>query len=289
MKIIGTGLSGLVGSRMVEHLGSEFDFEDISRKTGTDILDKEAVFTRIKNSSSDFVIHSAAYTQVDQAEKEKDLGEESLAWKINVNGTENVLEACEATNKHLIHISTDMVFPGTKKLPERYVETDNTGAVGWYAKTKEEAEKIVLQSKIPFTILRIAYPYLANSEKNYVHIFKSLLEQNKSFSAVEDHYFTPLFLDDLSDVLKIVINQKLTGIYHVGGKDSLSPFLIAQKIADVFNLDKNLVKPTTREIFFKDKAPRAFNLSLDSSKIEALGVKLKDFLEGLSIIRQQIK
>lgn len=288
-KIIGTGLSGLVGSRIVELLSLQFDFEDISRKTGTDITDKEAVLQRLKNSDADFVLHLAAYTNVDEAEKEKDLKENSTAWKMNVGGTKNVLEAAEITGKHIIHISTDMVFPGTKTPPERYTEEDATGAVGWYAKTKEEAEKVVMSAKIPWTILRIAYPYRANFEKKeYVRIFKWLLEEKREIKAVSDHFFTPTFIDDLADVFSLIFDKKLTGIYHAGGKESVSPYEAAVQVADVFHLDKNLISKTTREEYFAGKAPRAFNLSLNSAKIEQLGVRLRGFAEGLEEIKKQL-
>lgn len=288
-KIIGTGLSGLVGSRIVELLGQEFDFEDISRKTGTDITDKDAVLKRLQNSDAKFVVHLAAYTNVDEAEKEKDLGKESTAWKITVGGTQNVVAAAQATEKHLIHISTDMVFPGTKPLPERYTEEDAVGPVGWYATTKAEAENVVLQSRIPCTILRIAYPYRAQFEKKeYVRIFKWLLEEKREIKAVSDHYFTPTFIDDLADVFSLIFMQKLTGIFHAGGKLSVSPYDAAMQVADIFGLDKNLISPTTRGEYFKGKAPRAFNLSLNSDKIEKLGISLKGFTEGLQEIKKQL-
>lgn len=289
MKIIGTGLSGLVGSRIVELLSQDFEFEDISRKTGTDVTDKNAVLSRLQKSDAEFVLHLAAYTNVDEAEKEKNLGNESTAWKINVEGTQNVLSACEQTGKHLIHFSTDMVFPGIKQLPEKYTEEDLTGAIGWYGLTKEGAEKVIQQSQNPWTILRIAYPYRANFEKKeYVRNLKDLLEQGKEIRAVSDHYFTPTFIDDLADVCKVVINQKLMGIYHAGGKDIISPYEAAMKIADVFGFDKNLIKETTRAEFFAGRAPRAFNLSLSSAKIEKLGIRLRGLEEGLLEIKKQL-
>lgn len=289
MKIVGTGLSGLVGSRIVELLSPEFEFEDISRKTGTDVADKDAVLERLKNSDAPYVLHLAAYTNVDEAEKEKDLKENSLAWKITVGGTENVVKAAEATGKHIIYISTDMVFPGTKPLPEKYTEEDVTDPVGWYATTKAQAEKVVQKATVPWTIVRIAYPYRANFEKKeYVRVFKSLLEQGKEIKAVSDHYFTPTFIDDLADVFRHIFHQTLTGIYHAGGKDSISPYEVALQVAETFNLDNNLISKTTREEFFAGKAPRAFNLSLSSDKIERLGLKLHGFTDGLEEIKKQL-
>lgn len=289
MKIIGTGLSGLVGSRVTELLRQDFEFEDISRKTGTDILDKDALTKRLQESDSECVLHMAAYTNVDEAEKEKELGQESNAWKINVIGTKNVLDGAADTGKHVIYVSTDMVFSGTKPLPEKYTEEDVTGAVGWYATTKEEAENVVIQSGIPYTILRIAYPYRADYEKKeYVRIFKWFLEEKREIKAVSDHYFTPTFIDDLAYVFRLIFEKKPTGIYHAGGEDAVSPYEVALKIADIFNLDKNLVQSTTREVYFAGKAPRAFNLALNSGKIGSLGIKMRGLEEGLKEIKKQL-
>lgn len=289
MKIIGTGLSGLVGSRITELLSKDYQFEDISRKTGTDILDKEAVSKRIENSNTSIVLHLAAYTNVDKTEEDKDKKEESTAWKINVIGTKNVLSACEEFNKKIIYLSTDMVFPGTKKLPEKYKEEDERGAVGWYAKTKEEAEKLVEKAAIPWIVLRIAYPYRADHEKKeYVRVFKWLLEKGQRIKAVSDHYFTPTFIDDLAPVLKTLIEKETTGKFHATGEEAVSPYLAARKVAEVFNLNKNLVSDVLREEFFKGRAPRAYNLSLNNDKMTRLGVKMHSFTEGLGIIKEQL-
>src|SRR4030067_229935 len=161
MRIIGTGLTGLLGSRIVELL-TDYQFQNLSRVTGVDITSKDQVSSAIANSSSSLVLHLAAFTDVDGAEKEKDLKEQSLVWKINVEGTKNVLEACEKSNKKIIYFSTDMVFPGTKEVPEKYTEEDKTGAIGFYAKTKEEAEKLIEKATCPWLIIRPAYPYRSN-------------------------------------------------------------------------------------------------------------------------------
>lgn len=289
MKIIGTGLSGLIGSRMTELLGEEYEFEDMSRKTGADITDASEILRRLQKSDAPIVLHMAAYTNVDGAEEDKELKENSIAWKINVEGTRNALSAAEKTGKRFVHVSTDMVFPGTKNPPERYTEEDATGPVGWYATTKAEAEKIVESASVPWTILRIAYPYHANlQKKSYVTIFKSFLEEGKELHAVADHFFTPTFIDDLADVFRHIFSKNLTGIFHAGGKDSMSPYQIALAVAEVFGLDADLVKQTTRAKFFAGKAPRAFNLSLNSDKIEKLGVRLRGFAEGLEEIKKQL-
>lgn len=289
MRIAGIGLSGLVGSRITGLLSDTYQFEDISRKTGTNILDKEAVSKRIEDSDAQVVLHLAAYTNVDKSEEDRNKKEESTAWKINVIGTENVLSACEKFNKKIIYLSTDMVFSGTKKFPEKYKEEDERGAVGWYAKTKEEGELLIEKTSIPWIILRIAYPYRAEHEKKeYVRVFKRLLEKEQKIKAVSDHYFTPTFIDDLAPVLKTLIGKELVGKFHATGDEAVSPFLAAKKVAEVFNLKKELITEISSEDFFRGRAPRAYNLSLNNDKITKLGVKMHSFTEGLDIIKKQI-
>src|SRR5690349_17834981 len=99
MQIIGTGISGLVGSRIVELFKDTYIFHEMSRKTGVDITDKQAVLDKIENSPAQIVLHLAAKTDVDGCEKDREFGENGEAWKINVLGTENVIDACKKTNK----------------------------------------------------------------------------------------------------------------------------------------------------------------------------------------------
>jgi len=94
MNIIGTGLSGLVGSRVVELLGSRHTFEDLSLDTGVDITNPSTVEERIKKSDAQWVFHFAAKTDVDGAEKERSLGENSPTWIVNVTATENIVSIC---------------------------------------------------------------------------------------------------------------------------------------------------------------------------------------------------
>ena len=287
--IIGTGLSGLVGSRIVSLLNETYSFEDISRKTGTDITDADAVTERIAKSNSPVVLHMAAKTDVDGSEAEKDLGPESLAWKINVDGTQHIVEACKQTGKKIIYISTDMVFSGDLESNKKYTEEDLPNPANYYAQTKYEAEKIVQSSQIPYIILRIAYPYRADFEKKeYVRIFISLLSQEKPIKAVSDHYFTPTFIDDIAGALDVLIKQNATGVFHCVGDETVSPYIVAKNVAKEFGFREDLVTKTSRSEFFAGRAIRGFNLSLSNAKIKQLGVRLLSFSEGLQEVKKQI-
>jgi dTDP-4-dehydrorhamnose reductase len=289
MKIIGTGLNGLVGSRITELL-ENYEFENVSRSTGVDITNKDQVFSALRKSSAGIVLHLAAYTKVDEAENQKDLGDKSEVWRINVDGTKNILEACESLNKKIVYFSTDMVFPGNKDLPGKYSEDDGTGAVGFYAKTKEEAEKLVEKATCPWVILRVAYPFRANFEKKeYVRIFKERLEKGMEITTVSDHYFTPTFIDDIAKAVNLIITKDIAGKLHATGEETVSPYDVALKVAETFGLNKDLIHETTREEYFKGKAPRAYNISLNNDKIQGLGLRMHSFSQAILEIKNQLK
>ena len=158
-KVIGTGLSGLVGSRVTQLLSSQFEFEDLSLSKGVDITNQDQIKEIISSSTSPLILHMAAKTDVDSCEDDKFLGDEGTAWKVNVEATANIAQIARLTGKRVIYISTDFVFDGTK---EGFTEEDEPNPVNWYAQTKYEGEKIIGELKTPWIIARIAYPYRAN-------------------------------------------------------------------------------------------------------------------------------
>lgn len=283
-KIAITGGTGLVGSRVIELLKDTYEFVMIDRSNGLDITDSST----LENIPNDFdiLLHLAAYTNVDGAEEDRDKGKESNAWKINVTGTQNIVDVCKSTNKKLIYISTEFVFDGEKG---NYTEEDTPNPINWYGQTKYEGEKIVQNSGLPFLIVRLSSPYRAffETKKDFMRAMKSRLENNQEINGVKDHTFTPTFIDDFAHALDILISKNTEGIFHVVGSDWLSPYDAAVKIADVFDLDKNLIKPTTREEYFKGKAERGLDWSVKNDKIKTLGVHMKTFEQGLEEVKSQ--
>ena len=301
MKILFTGSSGLVGSRFSELLG--YEFEDINRKTGIDITDSASVFKKISSSDAQVVLHMAAKTDVDGCEndKEKDSDylsqknpdlnswtKEHTAWSINVIGTKNVVDACRKNNKKIIYISTDFVFDGTKK--DGYDEEDIENPVNWYGKTKYEGEQLVKNSGLKWAIARLAYPYRADFEikKDFFRVVLDRLQNKKAVYMITDHIMTPTFADDFVYAIDKLMKNSSEGIFNVVGSQFISPFDAANIIADNFDLDKNLIFKTTREDYFKDKAPRPFFLGLKNDKIGKLGIKMKSFKEGVEEIKKQL-
>jgi len=288
MKILGTGMRGLVGSR-VQELLSEYEFENLDRASGIDITNTEQVSTSIEKSDAKIVLHFAAKTDVDGCEKDKSLGKDGDAWKINVEGTQNVSDACSKSGKKIIYISTDFVFDGNIADGKFYTEADNPNPLNWYAKTKYEGEKVVQGSASPWIIARLAYPYRASFEKNdFFRAILKRLQNGEKVAAVTDHYFCPTFIDDAAFALGKLIESNWEGIFHVVGSQCLTPYDAANSVAGEFGLDRSLISKTTREEFFKDRAPRPLRLALKNDKIDRLGTKLRTFEEGIKEIKNQL-
>ena len=289
MKILGTGLDGLVGSRIVELLKDKYEFENLSISTGIDITDRSAVLERIKSSDATIVLHLAAKTNVDGCELDKTLGEKGDAWKINVLGTQNVVDGCLLSNKKLIYISTDFVFDGHNPPLGGYSEEDVPNPVNWYAKTKYTGEKIIQNSKIPWIIVRIASPYRAKFERlDFARAILKRLQEGLAVAAVTDHKFSPTLIDDICSAIDSLVKHNCSGIFHVVGSQTLTPYEAAILIAKEFDLDISRIGKTTRSEFFNNRAPRAFQLGLKNDKIEKLGIKMKTFEEGLREVKRQM-
>ncbi len=285
MTILGTGLNGLVGSRIAELLKNTYHFESLSRSSGVDISDARLVEEAVNKSASEVVLHFAAKTNVDACEEDKKYGKDGEAWKVNVLGTKNIVNACEKSGKKLIYISTDFIFNGEKDF---YTEIDGPDPINWYGMTKCEGESEVQSSSSDWIIMRIAYPYRSKFEKgDFVRKIQERFTNKQEVAGVTDHIFCPTFVDDIAAAISNLIKQKATGIYHAVGSESLSPYIAATKIAETFGFNQKLISKTTRAEYFKDKAPRPFHLVLKNDKIEQLNVAMNSFSKGLELVKSQ--
>lgn len=300
MKILVTGLSGLVGSRLSELLGNKYQFENLSRVSGIDITDEKVLAPAVKASNAKIVIHLAAKTNVDGCQEDKVRDQELLrkkdksvwinqetAWAVNVIGTENILKVCGETGKKIIYISTDFVFDGNDD--RGYDEDDIPNPLNWYAKTKYEGEKLVANSGLDWIIARLAYPFRAEFEKkDFVRAIKEKLEKGEKINAISDHVMTPTFIDDFVGAIDLLISSNSNGIFHTVGSQFITPLEAARFVAKTFELDESLITQTTRTEYFKAKAVRPFFLGLKNDKINKMGAKMRTFEAGINEIRKQI-
>lgn len=290
MKILVTGGSGFIGWNLVEAMKREnellytyFNNRHLSEGANAyklDVENKEETIKLIKKTSPDIIIHTIAVPSVDLCETDRD-----LAQRINVEGTENITDACIATNSKIIFISTTHVFRGH----EIYTEDDDPDPVNNYASTKVEGERIVSSSGISYMILRTDQPYgwkEAWHKENSVTRLLKMLRKGEKMREVSDWYNTPTFIEDFTEAVKKLINRKAEGIYHVVGQDFVSRYEWSLKAAEIFGFDTSLVDPTESD-YFGLPAKRA-NTHASNKKIEKeTGLKMKGIEEGLRIMKEQ--
>ena len=291
MKIIGTGLSGLVGSRIVELL-PQHQFIDLSLDQGFDILKPttlEPAF--IQNPDITTVIHLAAYTDNQTAWDQRG-DKDSLCYQLNVVGTQNIINVCQKYHLRLIFISTDFVFDGTKK--SDYTETDTPKPIEWYGQTKFEAEKIIASNLNNYAIARIAFPYrnFYAAKKDLVHKMIANFQAEKNSSYFIDQIITPTFIDDLAPAMDFLLKLQTSEIFHLVGSISLSPYDLAIKVAEVFKYNLKLVQPSTLAEYIKSMPPGSrpyqSRLALSNQKITEYGLNFCDIDTGLGKLKSQL-
>ncbi|MEK7571002.1 MAG: NAD(P)-dependent oxidoreductase [Patescibacteria group bacterium] len=283
-KIFMIGGSGLVGSRVVELLSKNYIVDQFSLESGVDITDPTTLGPIRNDKEHELLIHMAAKADVDGCEADRLLGEDGSAYKINVLGTQNVLDACLPTNKKFIYISTDFVFDGENAPEGGYTEEDDCNPVNWYAQTKYLGEEHVRESSLPFIIARLAYPFRKDAfavKKDFVHAIMDRLSTGQEIRAVTDHVMSPTYIDDIAFALDKLITSDSQGIYHIVGGQSLTPYEASLLIAERFGYDRSLISETTRAEYFSGKAPRPYNIALNNNKITELGLTMRSFSDAI--------
>jgi dTDP-4-dehydrorhamnose reductase len=291
-RILATGLSGLVGSRIVELLNHKYVFVNFDLTTGIDITNRAKVYQAIKQGKGEAFLHLAAFTDVDKAWEQQG-NKKGVCYQVNVEGTNNVAQSCKKERIYLIHISTDFVFDGKNPPKGGYRETDIPHPIEWYGETKYLGELEVKKAGGKHSIVRIAFPFRSHfsAKLDLVRSIKTKLEQGNLYPMFADQIITPTFIDDLTAALDALIQKKPYGIYHVVGSTPITPFDLAKKIAKTFSLGLDQIKAgSLREYLKKAKRPYQMNLSISNEKAKkVLGVNLHTIDFSLKNLKQQME
>ena len=289
LKVIGTGMSGLVGTRFAELLGKKYSFTNLDLTTGVDLTLESNVKKAMGEAEGGVVLHLAAFTDVDAANSQQG-DREGICYKLNVLGTRYVAQWCARTEKYLIHISTDFIFDGRKM--SAYTEEDVPHPIEWYGRTKYLAEKEVQRAHGKYAILRIAFPFrTAYAQKtDLVRSILHGLENDTLYPMFSDQLITPTFIDDIATAVDSVIRQKPQGICHIVGSTSLSPYLLAKKIAKTFGFGQKQVKKGSLSEYLKNsRRPYQRRLALSNRKAKTdLGIVMLDIDRALARLKSQI-
>lgn len=273
-KVLIIGASGTLGSVFLKKLKDNYQVWGTFNNNYTencsklDILDYRAVGDMFNLVRPDYTILCAAIADVDKCESNP-----KLAWDTHEVGTENVAQWCRKVNSKLVYISTDSVFDGTKG---NYHELSETKPINVYASSKLRGEKVTTWAK-DYLIIRTAF----FGHKGLAKWVIESLKENKEISMFRDVYFSPIFTDDLVDIIIKMCEKNLTGLYHVGGQGSWSKYEFGIKLAKTFRLDPKLIKRTLVGDM-KERVPRPKNISINCGKVEKdLCMKVPTLTEGL--------
>jgi dTDP-4-dehydrorhamnose reductase len=290
-----TGGNGLLGNKLLIAAEENYSLVSIDIHASStsscrnieyiqcSVTDSRSIQQTIIDEKPGCVLHTAAFTDVDGCERDP-----HKAWLVNVQGTENVANACRRLGIKMIHISTDYVFDGSEG---PYEENQETNPISVYGKTKLESEKIIAGILEDFCIVRtmVLYGYHPGIHHNFVTWLVDVLRQGKPVSVVDDQFGTPTLADDLAKAILSLVAENKKGIYHAAGREWISRYEFALHIAEIFQFDKSLIRRTSSHAL-NQPAPRPLLSGLKIHKIfQDIGARFTSIKEGLEIVKSQME
>jgi dTDP-4-dehydrorhamnose reductase len=247
-----------------------------------DITKKDEVKENVRKYAPDIIINTAAYTNVDGCETERE-----LSWKVNVDAVKHLIIASRINSSKIVHISTDYVFDGKTG---GYDENSKPNPISYYGKGKLASENALITSGVEHTIVRpmIIYGTGVGLRLNFALWLIDKLSKNEPVTIVDDQYGQPTIVDDIALALLRIVDRHKTGIYHISGSEYINRFDFSVKLAEVFGYDKKLVLPI-KTSDLNQAAPRPMNSSFILLKAETeLGIKPLNVTEGLYFLKSQL-
>jgi dTDP-4-dehydrorhamnose reductase len=287
MKIAVTGSNGLLGQHLVQELLRKgYEVHAISRgedriplggQSGyyyynADIRDGVRMKELMDAIRPEVMIHCAAMTQVDECELNK-----PDCYNSNVTATRFIIDALKPYHSKIIYLSTDFVFDG-KSGP--YKEEDPTNPVNYYGSTKVQAEKAVQESGLPYAIVRTILVYgstIPGTRKNIRSWIIENLKNGHPIKVVSDQIRNPTHVEDLAKGIVLIIEKHKEGIFHLGGPETMSPYDMAMKIAELGHFDKSLIQKVDASSFSQPaERPKVTGLDISKARKE-LGYEPREF------------
>jgi len=231
IRILVLGSNGIVGNDISRKIKDTYDVKSYGHNE-LDITDFDHVGSEIKKFKPNLVINSAAYTNVEKAEKEK-----RLCYEVNADAVENLSKVCHIFKSTLIHLSTDYIFDGMIDRP--YTENDLGNPINVYGDSKNRADEYVKNSKCNSIILRTSWVY-GYSGNNFVKSILDRVESKDKLKIVCDQYGVPTSSDFIADIInKYLINycvkksnNSYNEIFNLCSSGYTSWFNFAQKIIE---------------------------------------------------------
>ncbi|WKZ41164.1 MAG: SDR family oxidoreductase [Anaerolineales bacterium] len=285
MKLLLTGVSGLLGINLAHEMMSVHDVTGVDRGKllnapfrvlKKDLLEPDAVDYILDAAQPDWLINCAALASLDACENDPD-----LAKRLNTDVPRQLARACKARGVSFVHISTDAVFDGEKD--GFYAEEDKPNPLGVYARTKLEGEWAALTENPKAVVARVNfYGWSLSGRRSLAEFFFHSLTEHKNVSGFTDITFCPMLVNDTGRTLVKMLQRGLSGLYHVVGPQAMSKYQFGVEIARKFSLRESEIAP--KSILSSSlTARRSHNLWLSTHKLSTdLGGDLPEFSTGLN-------
>ncbi len=296
MNILITGGGGLIGSRIVEMTNEDNRLKVLAPDSRElNISSQSYLAGYLDKMRPDFIIHSAAMTDVNKAETERD-DKKGMAWQLNVEGSRYVAEEASKKNIFLVLISTDMVFSGSVNDKGPYEENKqpetDPSKLSWYGYTKAEAERVVRSTidKDKLAIVRLSNPVRRKYERkpDYLKKILSAYDGGKPLSLFADQYLTLTYIDEVGQVIKKIIDNRYTGNFHVSSSDLFTPYDLGNYLIEKARGVKGTVSKGSLEDYIKKSGSAARYPQFGGLKVEKtenkLGIKFNSWRETISEI-----
>jgi dTDP-4-dehydrorhamnose reductase len=267
MKIMITGDKGQLGADCTKVLGETHEILGVDIDV-VDIAKLPDIESLVQQFSPNIIVNCAAYTRVDDCEIEKE-----LAWKSNVTGAENLAKCVDKYGGRLIHISTDYVFDGRKKVPEPYVETDKTNPISNYGMSKLEGEKAIQKATNRFIILRTAWLYGISGHNFLKTMLKlSLRRSDNKIKVVNDQFGSPTWSYRLALQIERLVETNNQGIFHAAAKGYCTWYELADYFLNKMDVPHTIIPCTTEE--YPTPAARPMNSILENRNLTEKGMNI---------------
>lgn len=296
MRVFITGSSGLLGSTLIRtspiphrHVFATYHINTLvpnypCNYIPADITKRSTIIKAIADAKPDVVIHTAAQASPDYCDKHS-----KEAYKVNVQGTKNIIDACKKLNIKIIYITTNGVYDG-KHAP--YDEHSKRKPVDVYGKTKLEGEYLTENSGVNYAIIRLNTMFGWNNpfeRQNPVTWLLQLIGENKtSIYMVSDMYNTFLYVEESAAAIwKVALGSYENGYYNVSGRDCVSRYDFSMAIAKEFGLDTSMIHKVNRS-FFTNFVQRPENTCFTNTKMKSvLGIAPLSIRAALTAMRQR--
>lgn len=233
---------------------------------------------QLEKISPKIIVNCVALTSIEKCQNEKQNAEHT-----NVKFPTTVAKICKKIGVKLVHISTDHLFKGDKSF---YKEEDTPSPQNYYAKTKAEAEKKIIQVNKSSLIVRTNFFGWGTSyRKSFSDFIIENLRKKIQIKLFRDVFFTPIYIDELVRLIHILIERNEKGIFNVVSSERLSKYDFGLKIAKILSLPSNLISSASIHEF-DHLTKRPLDMSLSNLKLKNI---IKDEVKNLDLQIMMLK